>query len=195
MLNLMLANADNAFACGEVYAKYRPILPEHYDPICGCGDQDCAVWSRIGNPPAKGFYSTVFTKLPHIDLIVDSSKDISWYRDQLRFHRDSDVELTNIVIWKRPRDYAYSCWKRKRFDHWRRRWVQYHRQLLTILGTSFYSVAYQDLANNPGTMLSEIGNALGFHDNSDRQQYWRRTHHMLFGSAVARMHLFDQHSQ
>ena len=101
-LDLMLSNADNGFSCGEVSAFFRPFRSHHLDPKCSCGDPTCCIWEKIGRYGERGVYEGIFKEMPHIDFVVDSSKNPLWIKDQIKNLRDSEVEIINILSWVFP---------------------------------------------------------------------------------------------
>ena len=46
-LDMMLANGEEGFSAGEVYALFYPYRPGHINPQCCCGDPSCTIWKDI----------------------------------------------------------------------------------------------------------------------------------------------------
>ncbi len=65
---------------------------------------------------------------PEVEFIVDSSKDPFWIRSQSENLRRKGIQAKNILIWKTPLEFAYSCQRRDHFEDWDGRWIDYHRR-------------------------------------------------------------------
>ena len=82
LIDLMLANGEEGFSCGEVAAYFRPWRSYHYNPPCGCGNPKCEFWQNIDAYGESKVYEAIFNQNPKVNFIVDSSKDLSWIYDQ-----------------------------------------------------------------------------------------------------------------
>ncbi len=182
MLDLMLGNADNAFSCGEIYALFRPFRNHHFDPVCTCGERDCAAWQTLRRVPEADFHKAVLEQ-PGIDYAVDSSKDLRWVLDSNEWARGHDIPVRNVLIWKDPIDLAHSHWKRGRpVDYFRKQFLDYYERFLD-LGLPFISVSYQRLVNEPEKVLGALCAELGIGYFPGKEEFWHKHHHHFFGSA------------
>jgi hypothetical protein len=181
MLDLMLGNADDAFSCGEVYAKYRPWLDYHYEAKCRCGQEPCPVWTRIGSVPEQEFHAACFRNL-EIRFVIDSSKEICWLIDSQEWAVTRGIKVINLLVWKNPINLAYSHWKRGgKLMRWRRSFVNYYAKFLES-GLPFRSVYFNDLVSDPERKLKQVCAAVGMPYFSGKENFWERQHHYLFGS-------------
>lgn len=192
-LDLMLANADDAFSCGEIDALFRPYRMHHFEPECGCGNPDCNIWREIRAAGEAGWPQAVARLFPQVSWIVDSSKDINWMFDQNNIAADAGIPVHNLLIWKTPADYAYSLFKRGKIKGWLRRYMLYHQRYLSIVD-DWIGVPYADLAAQPAATLQSLCAYLGMACQDGREQYWTRQHHTLFGNHSAKLHLHDKNT-
>lgn len=190
-LDLMLANADNAFSCGEIDALFRPYRLHHFSPECGCGDPACSVWKVIREAGETQWLAGVRRLFPQTEWVVDSSKDLNWIHDQNIVARRLGVPVHNILIWKTPADYAYSRFKRGKLRGWLRAYINYHARYLSIVN-DWIGVPYSQLAAEPASTLASVCGLMGMPYEAGKEQYWNRTHHTLFGSHSAKLHLYDK---
>lgn len=181
VLHLMLANGPEALACGEVYARFRPWRPHHVQPRCACGADPCPVWASLAGVREEEFHRTALG-LPGIEYVVDSSKRLPWVCDVNRWLAATGTPVRNVVVWKEPRDLAYSIWRRRGdVGSWRSSFLGYHRQLLDT-GLAFVATCYSDLVARPAVELRALCEAVGIGYTTGRERFWRGEHHHLFGS-------------
>ncbi len=193
LLDMMLSNADNGFSCGEVHALFRPYRPHHVNPKCVCGASNCDIWKRLRKYGERRLYVGIFKEMPHLEFIVDSSKDSLWIKDQTLNLDESNIEIHNILIWKTPLEFAFSCFKRGILDKWERSWINYHKRYFSSI-EKWYSVRYQNLAKDPSEKLKTLCDLIGIEYFSGKENYWEKTHHTLFGNYSAKIHLHNRNS-
>ncbi len=182
MLDLMLGNDPEAFSCGEIYALFRPYRTHHFDPVCSCGNPECAVWKELRHVAESDFHAAVLNR-PGISHAVDSSKDLRWVLDSNMWAQERGYRVSNVVTWKEPIDLAYSHWKRGYpINYFRKQFIDYYSRFLD-LNLPFISVNYNKLAANPGIVLSDLCIRLGLEYEEGREQFWNKKHHHFFGSA------------
>ncbi|MHC4179030.1 MAG: hypothetical protein ACYSWU_16065, partial [Planctomycetota bacterium] len=100
--DMTLANDPEGFSCGEVSALFFPYRPHHIEPDCGCSDSDCSIWRRLLGNGYADFFPAIFERLPEVDFIVDSSKDVFWIAKQLKALRKHGIRAKHVLIWKDP---------------------------------------------------------------------------------------------
>ncbi|MEC9375433.1 MAG: hypothetical protein VYA80_03560 [Pseudomonadota bacterium] len=182
MLDLMLGNATDVFSCGEVWCLFRPHRKHHFEPKCLCGNSRCNVWDSLSVGDESKFHAEVL-KQPDTNFVVDSSKDLRWLIDSHEWSRSSGINVTNVVTWKDPKSLAYSHWKRGRpIDYYRLSFIRYYGRLLD-LGLPFISLSYNKIISDPSNALSNLCQHLGMQYQPGREEFWKKTHHHLFGSA------------
>lgn len=192
-LNLMLANAPDAFSCGEVSAYFRPYKTKYLEADCTCGNPNCSIWPQLREGGESKLYENIFKMFPHINTIVDSSKDALWIKDMSRHLRQSGIKCTNLLIWKTPEEFGRSCEKRGRqADWWRKAWANYHRGYFRLV-SDWISIKYSDIAQTP-ILLKALCVRLGISYNEGQERYWEKSHHSLFGNSSANIHLHPQDS-
>jgi len=189
MLDMMMANSVDSFSAGEVYALFRPFRPHHFNPKCGCSKIDCDFWLKVRQAGENNLYDTIFKLLPELSLIVDSSKNPWWIKQQTRLLLEKDIEVYNLLIWKEPALFAHSMHKRNR-KGWKRAWKNYYRLYFTIIDNCI-TVPYCDLAQRPTVVLKDLCEKCGLHYHQDKEKFWQKKHHTLFGNDSAKIHLYS----
>ena len=193
MLDLMLGNAEDAFSCGEVYAKFRPWLDYHYRAECRCGQHPCPVWQEIGPTSEREFHTAVFSKLG-VRFVIDSSKELCWLIDAQDWAVSNGIRVINLLLWKDPINLAYSHWKRGGgLMFWRRSFLSYYGKFLDT-GLPFRSVYFNDLVGNPQRKLKDICAAMGMSYREGQERFWEKQHHYLFGSQGAYEQVVEKRS-
>jgi hypothetical protein len=181
LLGAMLGNRDDAFYVGEIQARFRPTRRHHFDIEPVCGERPCPKWERLRDVSAKDFHIAVCQRLG-VRFVVDSSKNPAWILDSRRWARRSGLRVHNVLIWKEPKDLAYSHWKRGAEPlRWRDRYVSYHRLLLAAV-PSIVTVNYRSLSEDPRAVLAELGSRVGMPYQAGQEEFWSREQHFLFGS-------------
>ena len=193
MLDLMLSNADNGFSCGEISALLRPFRKHHFKPLCGCHDPGCTLWDQVKAAGENNMWQTLSRLVPEADFFVDSSKESAWLRDQVRLNLEDVFEPLNVLIWKSPADYAYSCMKRGQLRKWKSSYINYHTRYFSMMDR-WVSVRYSDLTRDPAGKLRSLCRRLGISFFPGKEIYWNRTYHTLFGSHSAKLHLHERSS-
>ncbi|MCK5642233.1 MAG: hypothetical protein KAJ19_15615 [Gammaproteobacteria bacterium] len=192
MIDLMLSNADDAFSCGEVHALFRPFRPHHFDPRCICSDPGCTLWKKVKAHGETELWNTLTTLLPNVEVFVDSSKNLVWFMDQMA-DKGCDFKPLNVLVWKTPGEYAYSCMKRGRLKSWKRGYISYHIRYFSVM-PSWFSVRYSELARDPAHKLQRLCECLEIPYFPGKEHYWNRQYHTLFGSYSAKLHLYNRNT-
>ncbi|MCD6168536.1 MAG: hypothetical protein J7J33_04435 [Caldisericia bacterium] len=184
MLDLMLGNANNAFSCGELYGLFRPQKRSELSLRCNCNNPECSIWHVIKYYGEANVYKALFEKIPDLKFIIDSSKSLAWVRDQIKYNKNSFIELKHILIWKEPLNFAHSRWKRGALKGWRKSWANYHRGYFTIV-PFFRSIKLEDLTSSPSYKLKSLCKYLQMEYFPGKECYWKKKHHIIFGSKTA----------
>jgi hypothetical protein len=190
MLELMLANAPDAFCCGEVAFWFRPLRTNHLILKCDCGADPCEIWERFKQLPEREFHTAVFNTLG-VKYVTDSSKDLSWVVDANRWALESGHEVVNLVLRKSPEAFLYSYWKRrpKRPFHIMLWWYRRYYARLSQLGLPYATVNYHRLSASPAEQLESASRVAGVEYHSGQEQFWKKTHHLLFGNLGTRQQI------
>ena len=194
VLDLMLSNDTGAFSCGELYALFRPTLPHHINPRCGCGNQSCHIWSNIKKLGEKHVYQNLFNLYPNVEMLVDSSKSPIWLLDQIHNLSNHEIQIYNFLIWKSPEEYAFSCFKRNRLKYWAKSWINYYLRYFSTID-NWKTIPYRLLATDPISTLKFIGDITGQTYFNGKECFWEKQHHTLFGNASAKIHLHEEYSE
>lgn len=193
MLDMMLSGGSRGFSVGEVVALFHPYRPHHINPKCGCGNTDCDFWQQIKTRGAVNLYEEIFDKYPQTQYIVDSSKEPSWIASQAGMLESKGIDARHVLIWKTPLEFASSRLKRGKLENWERDWNEYHEQYSSLVD-DWFSIKYSDLAKKPRESLAALCKDLGVDYLEGNEEYWKHTHHTLFGNDSAKIHLYSKTS-
>ncbi len=191
-LDMVLANSQDAFSCGEVNALFYPYRRHHLNPECGCGNPACNVWRIVKQGGVKQLYQTIFELYPEINIIVDSSKDPLWIRNRSKDLKEACIAVENVLIWKSPEEFFASRSKRGQSKGWQQEWINYHRYYFSLVD-NWISLPYEQLARTADT-LEQLCGQLGIPYFEGKEEYWYKIHHTLFGNTSAKIHLYDKKS-
>lgn len=180
--HLMLANAKDAFACGEVYAFFRPWRNDHFKPSCSCGRGfGPCIWRKFDSIEPSFFFEAL-SKETNTQWIIDESKRLSWVVDAQDWARQNEMNIYNILMFKEPVNLMYSRWKRKRnLSEVRDAYIKYYGRFLKM-DIPFLSVNLERLVENPKEKLKQICNAIGMEYFEGKERFWEKQHCHLFGS-------------
>jgi hypothetical protein len=123
-----------------------------------------------------------------VDVVVDSSKTLSWIIDSDRWARRSGLETALVLSWKRPHDLAASFYKRSQtaesIEAAMRSFLFNYR---TALALDIPKVAIRNdrLRNSPEVTTRALCQSLGLRPEPGQHEFWRFDHHHLFGSSSA----------
>lgn len=189
MLSLMLGNHRRSASCGEIVNWYRPVVARHRRSIrCGCSRADCPEWSGLSHRHPEHFHRE-FADRRGVDVVVDSSKRVTWLIDASRWCRDAGFTVRTVVIWKTPERLAYSRWRRSGdIWLWRDRFVDYHRSLLDA-GVPFVALSYEELISDVPRVMAELSRTLGVPWAEAQERFWEHPHHHAYGSQGMRSQL------
>jgi hypothetical protein len=184
MLDLMLGSTDYGLSTGEIYALFWPTKKHHLEVSCSCGKAICDFWNNVSLDRPDRVYQTLFEKLPQIRYLIDSSKYIGWIVRQSENLKSQNIAVNHVLIWKHPEDYAKSCLKRKRIRNWRKRWIRYHLAYFHRIHSP-YVICLDDLLYDTDHEMRRMCDALGIEYDDLMLTYWKKEHHLLFGSKKA----------
>lgn len=198
--HLTLANDPKGFGVGEVKHLFRPTKEKHISPtwLCGCGDPDCQLWSRVKQKGEKHLYETLFELHPEVDFIVDASKNVVWIDDQVNRLAKQGIEARHVVIWKTLLEYAHSLQKRNRLheDGGARlaNWPRYHQNYYSFIET-FRTVKYAEYVHEQAAVLQAVCRYLDIPYFEGKERFWEKIHHVLGGNLSSRIHLYSKGSE
>ncbi len=184
LLDLILGSTSYSASLGELFSFMEPTSKAHEQPRCSCGS-DCGLWQRekFGADP----YS-VLHAWHQKSVLIDSSKHPTWLLQQKK--ANPNLKLECILIWKDPYTYAQSCANRGNNKGWADKWLRYHRAVLQ-LEIPVYSLSLQNLVDNPEPTLEKLCHHLDLPFEKSMLDYKSHQHHIVFGSATARLALHE----
>jgi hypothetical protein len=179
-LHFMLGNRPDSAALGEIYAWYRPFRPHHLRPNCSCGRTlpECTVWSQIDRPRARHLHRAVADTLG-VDVVVDSSKSLSWIRDASAWARRDEMDVHVIVSWREAKATAFSYWRRGA-PGWAENLEGYLRRL-DDLDLPWRALPFDELIAQPESTLGALYEPLGLSYEPGQERFWEGEFHSLFG--------------
>ena len=201
-LDLMLGNGKDCFSCGELINlfrnKGRMVCSTCYGPPrsktnpYGPHPIYCDIWKKVYRDGRKRIYDTLFSILPNVDVIVDSSKGDHWFREQKR-NIGGRFQVLPVLIYKHPLNFAYSAiQKYSRTRDWMWEWRECNSKFLPH---NPIVVSYKDLCENPSYTLKKLCEKLGIEYFEGKELFWNRSsHHMVNGSWTAKLHLYKSGS-
>jgi len=199
LLDFVLGNRPDGFSLGEIYAWHRPFRVHHRSPTCACGRRwrECEVWQRIGRPPARRLHRSV-ADIVEANVVVDSSKNLSWIRDAYRWASANDLDPHVVLSWRPPRALAYSYWKRENGrlsassePAWMTNLTGYVRRL-DSLRLAYHVVDFDQLIVDPIATLDRLHAGIGLTTWPGQECFWEGQYHSLFGSGGTREQLRSQ---
>lgn len=200
ILDYMLGSHSNALSLTEI----RPFIIGGRKPF-NCKScqpsQSCPIYSqeftekllRIG--PISQIYNEISLKTG-ANVLIDSSKDVSWFRKTLAGVDPKDILFVHIS--KSPEEYGGS--ERNKLhspaihlvteigDEWWRK----NSAILRFLYYSPYQalfIRYKDLIESPKATLEIILSYVGEKYEPGIENFWNFNHHPLWGNKGARSHL------
>jgi hypothetical protein len=189
-LHMILANDPKGFACGEVHSLFYPSRSRHLNPVCGCGDGDCDFWYQVREHGVDNLYESIFDLFPEVEFIVDSSKNLFWMRSQTERLRKKGIQARSLLIWKTPLEFAFSCKRRGRLKDWDSVWLNYHRLFFSLIG-EWRAVQYRPVTSNT-SVLEQVCQYVEIPYFPEKDRFWDKPQHVLFGSHSARLHLYSK---
>ncbi len=181
MIHLMLANAEDAFACGEIYAFFRPFRTHHVKPVCSCGrDYSECLWRRFDHTRESRFHATLAEDLD-LKWIIDESKDLRWAIDSRKW-TEKRMNVFSIIMVKDPRDWMHSQWKRgRKTDGLADAYIMYYKRFLD-LGFPYICISLEELTKDPSAKLKRVCELIGMDYFEGKERFWEKQHCHLFGS-------------
>ncbi|MFW6173716.1 MAG: hypothetical protein ACOC5T_08225 [Elusimicrobiota bacterium] len=179
LINKILGNRPDAISLGECYAFWRKNKDSY---TCGCGkNNNCEFWEKMRKLPEKDLYSEVF-KETNVDYIIDSSKRVEWAKDQIKYSKGKDYEVSLILIYKNPLNAMVSF--RKRDKDKIEIYFRYMKEALDIKQKKL-SVAAFGLFNYPKKVTRRICQQLGIEYIEDQEKFWTsKTDHSAYGNII-----------
>ena len=186
MTHLMLGNASDAFSCGEIYSFFRPWRSHHYKPECACkrGYSEC-FWRKLDNIHPRGFHKKL-TEEAGGQWVIDESKNLRWIVDSQQWAQKNNMNIFNILMYKKPINLMHSFWKRGRpLNQVTKVYINYYECFLK-LNIPFVSINLEELTNNPKEQLMRICDVIGMEYFEGKERFWEKQHCHLFGSLGVR---------
>ena len=187
MLDLILGSSTGCRSLGEVHSFFRPTVAKQQHVICSCG-QLCDFWLKRADHDPGEFYKSIFKQYPYTRILIDSSKSVLWINELSARLSNMGYIVKHILIWKDLTEFRKSREKRGRIKGWASSWIRYHRAYL-CKSREFFSINLNQLLNDFEVLARDICAYLGIQFEPNIKKYWRNDHHIVFGSATARLKL------
>ena len=185
MIDMMLANDPKGYSLGEVYALFYPWRKHHYPQIKETKKED--TWAEILKQHKENIYVKMFELFPEIDFFVDSSKDLLWITENIKYLKRNKIDYEVVLIHKTPEELAGSFYKRNRLEQWTRTYISYHSAFLTLI-ENFHSVAYKSIITDD-QILKDLCLSLQIDYTDIKKEFWAKEHKTFFGNGRTRYHI------
>ena len=186
LMDLMLGNTGSGLSVGEIHSWFRPQTAHHRALGCLCGEEDCPVLGRIAAMSEKNLYLRIGEEFG-VEYLVDSSKNLVWFHD-MQERGGEGVAYYDVVIYKRPQEYAFSMYKREKHTNWKKRYCSHYRRCARAL-TEFVAVSYSDLAQRPDWVMQRLCSVTDVPYDQRMNEYATHEFHLFGGSALLRKSL------
>jgi hypothetical protein len=222
LLDLILGSHPDVFGLGELVNLARAVdAPvEDFPHLCYVCDGRCPFWndradvdvlrryfSRRGllSPLTRGLSRMRRSVYEHFfewsgrPVLIDSSKGVSWIRQQLRprCHWVGSMEPILLYIRRDGRAVVNSRLRKypgKRLEdevlHWKRNVVAMNDYYGRFPFPRKHSVRYEDLTARPEEVVEGLCGALGLRYEPAMLRYWEHEHHTTFGNTGTRSLIF-----
>jgi len=189
LTHLILGNARNAFACGEIYAFFRPWRTHHFKPKCSCSKefQNC-IWRNFDNIKEHQFH-TALGEVLNMEWVIDESKNLRWVIDSQRWAKRHGNKIYNIMTIKEPINQLHSFWKRgATIESFEKRYIDYFDSFLK-LEIPFMTISFEELVNLPNEKIKKVCDVIGMNYIKNMEYISGEPNCHLFGSLGVRRQL------
>ena len=192
LLDMVLANGESGFSCGEVGALFWPYRRRHLDAKSASSHPEGAIWADIRRRGERNLYRSIVEERPGIDVIVDSTKEPIWIETQAARAREQGFDVRHVLIWKTPDEFRASREKRGRGNGWLRAWMNYHRLYFSLI-PEWVAIRYRSFAEDESARTA-LCHSLGIPYFQGKERYWEKAQFTLFGNTSAKIHLYDSNT-
>lgn len=175
LLDLILSNEERANSLGEVESIFNPVKGHHLREIKRLKEDP--KWNFLLNQGSSKLYHEIFD-LYDVDLIIDSSKNPVWIKEQIS-SLPSDVSYEVVLVFKKLEDFAASFLKRER-GNWLNVYKNYHN-LFFSLHRDFHRIAYHNIPLKDH-QIYELLKALNLSSDEARFNFWKKKRTNFFGN-------------
>jgi len=210
VLGLILGNHSEGAFLGEPgkLLQQRQGEWKHRIYCALCRDEDgaeCPVWTRdrVARLRAQptDLYREAWNALGNPRFLVDASKDLDWYRDQIESgsERSQDPKATTIVhLTKSVESFVASVVNRNpgrgRVEFMADDWIATNRAIRRFASNrpgAHLTLRYEDLMRDPDASLARLGEAIGFTPEPNQTSFWLSDPHYVKGNSGTASH-FDR---
>jgi hypothetical protein len=198
-LSLLLGSHSRALHIGEIALIDRPQLDSQELYF-----QSGNILEGLGQKNLPQIHQTIFSRVgPDVEVLVDTSKKISWAKACLadnscekfflhlirdpraltrRFALESTPQLTRKVRWKITRRFpsrALTAWAMPESEVWTYRWLFQNREITRFIRAHSLNatvVTYHDLATNQSAEVARLMRWLGLDFEPAQLEYWNKPH-------------------
>lgn len=178
LLGKILSNDPKAIYVGEIQAIFSPTRTHHIETIQNI-NKSSGPWKIVLEKKSASLPSSIFEAYNEKEFVVDSSKNSFWI-SRLKSNSDKQyINHKNILIYKDPKDFAYSILKRGK-KNWAKQYISYHKKYFANID-NFYVVSFTSLIEKKQTLRSLCG-WLEIEYFESKYDYWNNPHMGFFGS-------------
>ena len=184
MTALVLANQKNAIALGEVMHLFYPVRKKYIEKVTALKKD--VRWDRIISDTPANLYKNIFKEFPHINIIIDSSKDPFWFKETAK--NIEEAEVNRLVTYKHPNDLKESFQKRD-LNNWSKVYTNYYKRFYTVFPET-QSVMLDKLLAEEG-YLKKLCKDFGLEYFDNKLEYWNQKKPNFFVSQTVKKNKLD----
>ena len=190
LLDLMIGSHPECFSLGEFCHVEQIIRGSRTCSICG---EMCDFWSRFRERVDPPEYHQCASECAGDKILIDSSKQLDWQKRSIaNIDRFLVIDLRRIC-------YGALLYKLSKGDGIRRKdvekWVRTRKEIdnhVRWLGANALSVNYEDLCEDPETVLNRICKFISIDFDPCMLKFWEGDHHICGGNGKP-VRLIKQH--
>lgn len=200
ILDYMLGSHSQAFSLTElrsfIVGGRKPFTCKSCLPPESCSIYSPAFTQKLMQIGATSQLYTEIAQKSGANILIDSSKNMGWFRKTLRGLNPQDVLFVHIS--KSPEAYGGSERNKSHpnalhsVESIGNTWWRQNANILRFLRFSPYtaiSVRYRDLIHSPQEVLNSILAYVGAQYQPGIENFWNYPHHPLWGNKGTRSHL------
>lgn len=192
MLDLMLGNDPKGFSTGEYRGFLMPRFKRHFETNFVSEEAE-RLWKKVKQNSISNLYKTIFNQYPAIEFIIDSSKNPFFLKEMEQYASKMGYEVKHLLLWKKPEDFAYSCYKRNKLNNWDNNWKRYYRTYVSLF-SDYTIVSYSDIVNK-ADYLKKLCEKIDIPFFNDKYKYWQKESFALGGNRRAKIHMHNADSK
>lgn len=188
-------NPHEYFHVGECHAFFTPAHPK-FGYVGAAATQGGEISKVIDHRVSPGHaYEEIFNRSKRTNVIIDSSKNLSWLTLQHKRCTQKGFNLT-ILISYRPFERIWNSGSRRGTSLEKNLAnLLYYKRLMDFLeahNLEAVSVNMETIIKDPKAGSQSLCKASGIPYFHGKEQYWRFEHHHLYGASMQRRNISEE---